>query len=203
MKAKMTLEQLQRIELMGNVCSTDPARPILTAQYWHPADGEIGMTVAGTDSYKLAQTTIEGLECEGDALVPAVDVTKVSQIFVWSARRHHGAHPSVLDVEVYTSEKEALFALRDENKRLASVRIRLVTGTFPKYQSIIDGAEKPASDDEPHASFNPYHLTGLMKTVPTGVHPIELQFKGALKPMLAKSPADKRWTGLIMPVRTA
>lgn len=98
--------------------SSDAARPVLTGVLFEAAPD--GLRLVATDSYRLAVRDLPGMGIEGAGLVPARGLRELPRT-VGSAK-----------VRVGIGAREAVF----ESER-GSLRLRLIEGSFPKYQSLL------------------------------------------------------------------
>lgn len=101
--------------------SGDGARPILTGVLFEGSDE--GLRLVATDSYRLAKKDLPGVGLEGNALVPARGLRELSRTI--------GAPK----VTAQLREREAVFT-----SDRGSLRLRLIDGNFPKYQSLLPDA---------------------------------------------------------------
>jgi DNA polymerase-3 subunit beta len=98
--------------------SGDGARPILTGVLFETSDA--GLRMVATDSYRLAKRDIPGVGLEGTALIPARGLRELPRTI--GAPR----------VTAQLREREAVFT-----SERGSLRLRLIDGNFPKYQSLL------------------------------------------------------------------
>lgn len=98
--------------------SGDGARPILTGVLFETWDG--GLRMVATDSYRLAKRELPGVGLEGTGLVPARGLRELPRT-IGSAK-----------VTAQMREREAVFT-SDKGQ----LRLRLIDGNFPKYQSLL------------------------------------------------------------------
>ncbi|MDX1468830.1 MAG: DNA polymerase III subunit beta [Acidimicrobiia bacterium] len=98
--------------------SGDGARPILTGVLFEGS--EEGLRMVATDSYRLAKRDLKGVGIEGTGLVPARGLRELT--------RTVGAPK----VTAQLREREAVFS-----SDRGSLRLRLIDGNFPKYQSLL------------------------------------------------------------------
>ena len=98
--------------------SGDAARPVLTGVLFESRAE--GLRLVATDSYRLAVRDLPGVGVEGSGLVPARGLRELPRT-VGSSK-----------VLVGLGAREAVF----ESDR-GSLRLRLIEGTFPKYQSLL------------------------------------------------------------------
>jgi DNA polymerase-3 subunit beta len=98
--------------------STDGARPILTGVLFETSDE--GLRMVATDSYRLAKRELAGVGMEGNGLVPARGLRELPRTI--------GAPK----VTAQMREREAVFT-----SEKGTLRLRLIDGNFPKYQSLI------------------------------------------------------------------
>jgi len=106
------------ISQVTSAASTDAARPVLTGVLFESRSE--GLRLVATDSYRLAVRDLPGVGIEGAGLVPARGLRELPRT-VGSAK-----------VRVGIGAREAVF----ESER-GSLRLRLIEGTFPKYQSLL------------------------------------------------------------------
>lgn len=98
--------------------SGDGARPILTGVLFETSDD--GLRMVATDSYRLAKRDLPGVGLEGSGLVPARGLRELPRTI--------GAPK----VTAQLREREAVFT-----SDRGSLRLRLIDGNFPKYQSLL------------------------------------------------------------------
>lgn len=98
--------------------SGDGARPILTGVLFETSDE--GLRMVATDSYRLAKRDLPGIGLEGSGLVPARGLRELARTI--------GAPK----VSAQLREREAVFT-----SDRGSLRLRLIDGNFPKYQSLL------------------------------------------------------------------
>lgn len=108
-------------EAIGQVtiaASGDGARPILTGVLFEPSDS--GLRMVATDSYRLSKRELAGVSLEGSGLVPARGLRELPRAI--------GASK----VTAQMRDREAVFS-SDKGQ----IRLRLIDGNFPKYQSLL------------------------------------------------------------------
>jgi DNA polymerase III subunit beta len=98
--------------------SGDGARPILTGVLFETTDG--GLRMVATDSYRLAKRELPGVSLEGNGLVPARGLRELPRTI--------GAPKVTAQIR----EREAVFS-----SEKGQLRLRLIDGNFPKYQSLL------------------------------------------------------------------
>lgn len=98
--------------------SSDGARPILTGVLFESSDQ--GVRMVATDSYRLAKRELAGVGIEGSGLVPARGLRELPRT-VGSAK-----------VTAQLGDREAVFS-----SDKGTLRLRLIDGNFPKYQSLL------------------------------------------------------------------
>lgn len=101
--------------------SGDGARPILTGVLFESS--EQGLRMVATDSYRLAKRDLVGVGLEGTGLVPARGLRELPRTI--------GASK----VSAQLREREAVFS-----SDRGTLRLRLIDGNFPKYQSLLPDA---------------------------------------------------------------
>lgn len=101
--------------------SSDGARPILTGVLFETSDE--GLRMVATDSYRLAKRDLPGVGLQGSGLVPARGLRELPRTI--------GAPK----VTAQLREREAVFT-----SDRGSLRLRLIDGNFPKYQSLLPDA---------------------------------------------------------------
>lgn len=101
--------------------SSDGARPILTGVLFETS--EEGLRMVATDSYRLAKRDLPGVGLEGTGLVPARGLRELPRTI--------GAPK----VTAQLRDREAVFT-----SDRGSLRLRLIDGNFPKYQSLLPEA---------------------------------------------------------------
>ncbi len=102
--------------------SSDDARPILTAVYFHTKDNIL--YIAATDSYRLAEKKVINLKQDVSLLVPASSVQDLLRILGDGDE----------EVNVMHDEQQILFSIGD-----IELVTRLIDGTYPDYQKLIPG----------------------------------------------------------------
>jgi len=111
-------ELAEAINQVTIAASADGARPILTGVLFEGSDA--GLRMVATDSYRLARRDLVGVGLQGTALVPARGLRELPRT-IGSTK----VTAQLLDREaVFTSDKGLL-------------RLRLIDGSFPKYQSLL------------------------------------------------------------------
>lgn len=98
--------------------SGDAARPILTGVLFESRDE--GVRLVATDSYRLAVRDLPGVGIEGSGLIPARGLRELPRT-IGSAK-----------VVVSLEGREGVFS-----SDRGSLRLRMIEGTFPKYQSLL------------------------------------------------------------------
>lgn len=98
--------------------SGDGARPILTGVLFESS--EDGLRMVATDSYRLAKRDLAGMGLEGNGLVPARGLRELPRT-IGSSK-----------VTAQLLEREAVFS-----SDKGTLRLRLIDGNFPKYQSLL------------------------------------------------------------------
>lgn len=98
--------------------SGDAARPILTGVLFESRDE--GVRLVATDSYRLAVRDLPGVGIEGTGLIPARGLRELPRT-IGSSK-----------VTVSLEGREGVFA-----SDRGSLRLRMIEGTFPKYQSLL------------------------------------------------------------------
>ncbi len=101
--------------------SGDGARPILTGVLFESS--EKGLRMVATDSYRLAKKDLDGVGLEGTGLVPARGLRELPKT-IGSTK-----------VTAQLGDREAVFG-----SDRGILRLRLIDGTFPKYQSLLPEA---------------------------------------------------------------
>lgn len=108
----------EAINQVAVAASGDGARPILTGVLFETS--EDGLRMVATDSYRLAKRDLAGVGLEGNGLVPARGLRELPRTI--------GAPK----VTAQMREREALFS-----SERGVLRLRLIDGNFPKYQSLL------------------------------------------------------------------
>ena len=98
--------------------SGDAARPILTGVLFESRDE--GVRMVATDSYRLAVRDLPGVGIEGSGLIPARGLRELPRT-IGSSK-----------VTVSLEGREGVFV-----SDRGSLRLRMIEGTFPKYQSLL------------------------------------------------------------------
>ena len=98
--------------------SGDAARPILTGVLFEARDE--GVRLVATDSYRLAVRDLPGVGIEGSGLIPARGLRELPRT-IGSSK-----------VSVSLEGREGVFS-----SDRGSLRLRMIEGTFPKYQSLL------------------------------------------------------------------
>ncbi len=111
-------ELAEAISQVTIAASGDGARPILTGVLFESSDA--GLRMVATDSYRLAKRELRGVGLEGTGLVPARGLRELP--------RSIGA----AKVTAQLRDREAVFT---SDKGM--LRLRLIDGNFPKYQSLL------------------------------------------------------------------
>jgi DNA polymerase III subunit beta len=108
-------------EAIGQVtiaASGDGARPILTGVLFESSDS--GLRMVATDSYRLAKRELPGVGLEGMGLVPARGLRELPRAI------------GATKVTAQLRDREAVFS-----SEKGMVKLRLIDGNFPKYQSLL------------------------------------------------------------------
>lgn len=101
--------------------SRDEARPTLTGVYIHTNDAKL--TFAATDSYRLAEKSLEIKKAENsNLLVPASAMQDVLRVLTESED----------EVEMIYNDQQVMFRIGD-----IELVARLIEGTYPNYQQLI------------------------------------------------------------------
>lgn len=111
-------ELAEAISQVTIAASGDGARPILTGVLFESSDE--GLRMVATDSYRLAKKELRGVGLEGSALVPARGLRELPRS-IGSTK-----------VTAQLRDREAVFT---SDKGM--LRLRLIDGNFPKYQSLL------------------------------------------------------------------
>ncbi|MBU6389611.1 DNA polymerase III subunit beta [Patescibacteria group bacterium] len=124
---KVRLPFLELVDALKQVviaCAIDQARPVLTGVYMQLTGGAV--TLAATDSFRLVERKIPIIPIQESLTVLLPGRTAQELI------RLAGSYPDAADIEMEIGDQQVLL-------RLGTVEIysRLITGSFPKYQSII------------------------------------------------------------------
>jgi DNA polymerase-3 subunit beta len=98
--------------------SGDGARPILTGVLFESSDE--GLRMVATDSYRLAKKDLSGVGLEGTGLVPARGLRELPRTI------------GAAKITAQLREREAVFS-----SDKGFLRLRLIDGNFPKYQSLL------------------------------------------------------------------
>ncbi len=108
----------EAINQVAVAASGDGARPILTGVLFETS--EDGLRMVATDSYRLAKRDLAGVGLEGNGLVPARGLRELPRTI--------GAPKVTAQIR----EREAIFS-----SERGLLRLRLIDGNFPKYQSLL------------------------------------------------------------------
>lgn len=100
--------------------STDEARPVLTGVHIHAGDGVVYM--AATDSYRLAEKTLQAVGSPASLLVPVTAMQDLLRI----------VNDFEDDVEIVSDDQQVLFRVGD-----VELVARLIEGKYPDYQKLI------------------------------------------------------------------
>ena len=111
-------ELTEAINQVTIAASGDGARPILTGVLFETSDE--GLRMVATDSYRLAKRDLPGVGLEGSGLVPARGLRELPRTI------------GAAKVTAQLKEREAVFT-----SDRGSLRLRLIDGNFPKYQSLL------------------------------------------------------------------
>lgn len=106
------------IAQVTTAASSDAARPILTGVLFEAT--EDGVRLVSTDSYRLAVKDLPGVGIDGSGLIPARGLRELPRT-IGSSK-----------VSVSLDGREGVFA-----SERGSLRLRMIEGTFPKYQSLL------------------------------------------------------------------
>ncbi len=111
-------ELASAIAQVAVAASGDGARPILTGVLFESSDD--GLRMVATDSYRLAKKDLSGVGLEGTGLVPARGLRELPRTI------------GAAKVTAQLREREAVFS-----SDKGFLRLRLIDGNFPKYQSLL------------------------------------------------------------------
>jgi DNA polymerase-3 subunit beta len=114
-------ELAEAIAQVTVAASTDGARPILTGVLFESSDE--GLRMVATDSYRLAKRDLRGVGLEASGLVPARGLRELPRAI------------GAAKVTAQMREREAVFT-----SDRGMIRLRLIDGNFPKYQSLLPEA---------------------------------------------------------------
>lgn len=114
-------ELAEAIAQVTVAASGDGARPILTGVLFESSDA--GLRMVATDSYRLAMKDLKGVGLEGSGLVPARGLRELPRAI------------GATKVTAQMRDREAVFT---SDKGM--LRLRLIDGNFPKYQSLLPDA---------------------------------------------------------------
>lgn len=121
--------------------SNDEARPVLTGLLFDT--NETGLVIVSTDSYRLAEKTIPGLETQQPTLIPASAAQDVLRILSDNEE----------EVELYLEEAQAQFRIGE-----TELVTRLIDGTFPEYKRLLP------TETETTVVVDRAELIGITKT---------------------------------------
>ena len=111
----------QAVGQVAVAASGDAARPILTGVLFEARDD--GVRLVATDSYRLAVRDLPGVGIEGSGLIPARGLRELPRT-IGSTK-----------VQVDLAGREGVFG-----SDRGTLRLRMIEGTFPKYQSLLPEA---------------------------------------------------------------
>jgi len=111
----------EAIAQVAIAASGDGARPILTGVLFETSDS--GLRMVATDSYRLSKRDLAGVGLEGNGLVPARGLRELPRTI------------GAAKVTAQLREREAVFS-----SERGILRLRLIDGNFPKYQSLLPDA---------------------------------------------------------------
>jgi DNA polymerase-3 subunit beta len=111
----------QAVAQVAVAASGDAARPILTGVLFEAR--EDGVRLVATDSYRLAVRDLPGVGIEGAGLIPARGLRELPRT-IGSTK-----------VQVDLGGREGVFG-----SDRGTLRLRMIEGTFPKYQSLLPEA---------------------------------------------------------------
>jgi DNA polymerase-3 subunit beta len=114
-------ELTEAIAQVTVAASGDGARPILTGVLFESSDA--GLRMVATDSYRLAMKDLAGVGLEGSGLVPARGLRELPRAI------------GAAKVTAQMRDREAVFT-----SEKGMLRLRLIDGNFPKYQSLLPDA---------------------------------------------------------------
>lgn len=120
-KWKTTAGDLKRmLQKVTFAASADDARPVLTSVYFHTEGGKL--TVAATDSYRLAEIKVGPAKSEANFLLPHSAAADLLRILTDETQT----------VTITHDEQQASFSTDD-----ISLVARLIEGNYPEYQKLI------------------------------------------------------------------
>lgn len=114
---KLLKQALQQVVVAA---SSDEARPVLTAVYWHTHEGKLYMVA--TDSYRLAEKSLISIKQDVNLLIPASALQDLLRIL--------GDYDE--DVIVTHDDQQVLFKVGD-----VELVTRLIEGKYPDYRKLI------------------------------------------------------------------
>lgn len=115
--AKVLKKGLQQVLVAA---SNDEARPVLTGVYFHTTDGKL--TIAATDSYRLAEKELMKSTKEIKLLIPASALQDLLRIIADEEE----------EIEVTHDDQQVLFKVGD-----VELVARLIEGNYPDYRKLI------------------------------------------------------------------
>lgn len=120
-KWKTTAGELKKIlQKVTFAASADDARPVLTGVYFHSEDGKL--TVAATDSYRLAEYKAGAVKSDINFLLPRSAASDLLRILTDETQ----------SLTVTHDDQQVSFATED-----ISLVARLIEGNYPEYQKLI------------------------------------------------------------------
>lgn len=166
-------EVKEAINMVSFAAAADETRPVLAGIYVNLGKGK--MTLAATDSYRLAEKTLplkEKSTESKEAIVPARSLAEFSRILDDPEK----------EVKIYLDDSQIMFETED-----LDFTSRLVEGKFPDYKQIIP------TDFETQAVFVKSEFLGIIKVVSifsresAGSVTLELKQKGQVQAISAGS----------------
>lgn len=122
-----SVEEFEEIDkFVGFSCSTDLARPVLTAVLFNTSEKDLSLVA--TDGFRLATYEMSKTLSNGETssfLIPAKTISEVIRIAT-------SLDSKEIKFQISQELKQAMFTLED-----SEVFVRLIEGDFPPYQKII------------------------------------------------------------------
>jgi DNA polymerase-3 subunit beta len=145
---------LQQVVLAA---SSDDARPILTAIYFHTADGNL--YIAATDSYRLAEKKVIALDHDVKLLIPASAMQDLLRII--------GDDDE--EIVVTHDDQQVLFTVGD-----IELVTRLIDGTYPDYRKLIPSSFTTSAELQKSELVNITKVSSLFARESAGSVTLEL-----------------------------
>lgn len=161
------------INIVSFAAAADETRPVLAGIYLNLGRGKL--TLAATDSYRLAEKTVklaEKVEGSKEAIVPARSLSEFSRMLDLPDK----------SVAIYLDDSQVMFETEDFD-----FTSRLVEGKFPDYKQIIPAEFETTAKFEKHDFTNIIKVVSIFSREAAGSVTLNIKQKGAVEAVSAGS----------------